>query len=240
MVTEARRRGLAAREILVASEEGEAVGFVAFRWGRDGVGLAEVDQPERLAGDLDGLDGQAEREREGDGRPIVGIARSAELLGVLGAVVVFGRGPPLDRHDLECGEQQRGVQAALLPQAWDVTGDLEGVGGGAAWRVRGGDDDPRAAADQRREDDVGVNDDGGWQRDRRGPRAQWCLVPQVVRRSVRRGARTTFMWSLLVSHNMAPGSFGHGDFLLEAGADAATRIDYAEMRSKPRPATLSR
>jgi hypothetical protein len=82
-------------------------------------------------------DGQAEYECEGDGRPVVGVAGGDALFGVLAAVVVVGRGPPLDRNDLECGEQQRGVQAALRGQAWDVAGDLDGTTASAATQ-RGG------------------------------------------------------------------------------------------------------
>ena len=94
---------------------------------------------------------QAELEREGDGRPVVGVAGGDALLGVLAVVVVVGGGLPFDGHDLQRGDQQRGIEAALVGQAGDVAGDLDGdgFGGDAAWRVRGGDDEPCAAADQR-------------------------------------------------------------------------------------------
>jgi hypothetical protein len=61
-------------------------------------------------------------------------SRGDAALGVLAAVVVVGCGLPLDGHDLERGEQQRGVQAALVGQPWDVAGDLEcdGFGGETA------------------------------------------------------------------------------------------------------------
>jgi hypothetical protein len=82
--------------------------------------------------------------------PVVGVTCGDALLGVLAAVVVVGGGSPFDRHDLQRGEQQRGVQAVLVGETGDVTGDLDGdcLGGDAARRVRGGDDEPCAAADQ--------------------------------------------------------------------------------------------
>jgi hypothetical protein len=43
---------------------------------------------------------------------------------------------------LQCGEQQRGIELALVGQAWDVAGDLErdGFRRNAARAVWGGDD----------------------------------------------------------------------------------------------------
>jgi hypothetical protein len=73
------------------------------------------------------------------------VAGGDALLGVVAAVVVVRRGLPLDRHDLQRGEEQRGLQAALVGEAWDVPGDLDGdaIGGDAARRVRRRDDEPR-------------------------------------------------------------------------------------------------
>ncbi len=67
-----------------------------------------------------------------------GAACGDALLGLLAMPVVVGRGLPLDGHDLQRGEQQRGVQATLLGEAWDVARDLDGdgFGGDAARRVR--------------------------------------------------------------------------------------------------------
>jgi hypothetical protein len=52
-------------------------------------------------------------EGERDGWPVVGIVRSDALLGLFAPVFVVSDGLPVDWHDLEGGEQQRRVHAAL-------------------------------------------------------------------------------------------------------------------------------
>jgi class 3 adenylate cyclase len=65
-------------------------------------------------------------------------------------------------HDLQRGEKQRRVEAALLARLgiWRVISRATAFGCDAARPVRCGDHESRVATDQRREDDVGVSDDG--------------------------------------------------------------------------------
>jgi hypothetical protein len=60
-----------------------------------------------------GPDREVELERERDSRPVVGVAVRDALLGLLAVILVLAPGLPLDRHDLERCEQQRGVEVTL-------------------------------------------------------------------------------------------------------------------------------
>jgi hypothetical protein len=71
-------------------------------------------------------DGQAEREPESDGGPVVELARGDAVLGLFASLSWSAGG--FHSMDLERGEEQRRVEVALLGQAWDVSGDLEGDG----------------------------------------------------------------------------------------------------------------
>jgi hypothetical protein len=97
-----------------------------------------------------GPDWELQLQRERDGRPVVGIAGSDALFGLLTVVLVLARGLPVDRHDLERREQQRRVQVALGCEAGDVTGYLsrDDVCRDASWSVRGGDHQAGTAADE--------------------------------------------------------------------------------------------
>lgn len=95
-------------------------------------------------------------------RPVIGIAGADERQRLFPALGVGALGLPVDRHDLQRGEHPRNVEAALLCEARKVAGYLrrDRIGGHATRPGGRRDDEPRAAANQRGEDDVRISDEG--------------------------------------------------------------------------------
>src|ERR1035441_8842531 len=89
------------------------------------------------------------------------------------AVALASRRPP--RHGTSRAPATRRLASSTAepsPPSIGREAILSTSGGDAPRRVRGGDDEAGATADQRREDDVRVSDDRGRQRNRRVPLAR--------------------------------------------------------------------
>lgn len=115
-----------------------------------------------------GPDRERAGERKGDGRPVLGVAPGHALLGLLTFGLVDGWRLPVDGHDTECREEKTGVEPPSPGQRGQMLGDLLGHRLGSETGGTGGgrEDDACTPADERREDNVRVSDDGGRQRNR--------------------------------------------------------------------------
>ena len=110
----------------------------------------------------------------GERRPVVWIPSCDPTLGLLAVALVHRCRLPLDRHHLQRSEEQCWVELPPLGQARKVACDLDGhgVNGEAPRSACRRDHEPGSTADQRRQDDVGVSDDDGRQRNRQAPLAR--------------------------------------------------------------------